>query len=122
MKVLNLFTANVVMVGFALVFASCSNNPESNKSSRDSSSSKWYGDCEGISRDYGSQKVSNAAVKLLERKVGRESSYRFWHTNVEVRGNCQFLVSVNAQADIGRPMEQLKVRIAWDGKEFYLVN
>lgn len=110
--------ANVFIL--ALIVSSCTDNTESAKGA--DKETKWFGDCEGISNNYGSSKVSGAVAKLLEKKVGRESSYRFWPGNVEVRGNCQFLVTVKAQSDIGRPMEQLKVRIAWDGQDFYLVN
>jgi hypothetical protein len=120
MNKINPFLACAVIT--ALTITSCSNNPDSDENSSSSSSSKWYGDCEGISNNYGSSKVSDAARKLLEKKVGPTSSYRFYPGNVEVRGNCQFVVSMKAQSDIGEPMEQLSVRVAWDGKEFYLVN
>lgn len=122
MKTSNLLFSNTVIIGFALLIASCSNNPDSIKSSTDSSHPKWFGDCEGIPQNYGDSKVSNAAIKLLQEKVGRESSYRFFGGNVEVRGNCQFLVTVRATADIGAEEENLRVRIGWDGKEFYLMN
>jgi len=116
----NVLIANVIIL--ALVASSCNESPESAKGGGEDSKSKWFGDCEGIGKDYGKHKVSDAARKLLEKKVGYGSSYRFSPGEVEVRGDCQFIVNVKAQSDIGRPYEQLKVRIAWDGQEFYLVN
>jgi hypothetical protein len=82
---------------------------------------KYYGDCEGIDNSYGENSVATAAVRLLRKKVGPRSSYEFFSDGpVEIRSNCRFIVPIKAQADIGEPWEKLNVRVAWDGKEFYL--
>ena len=113
MKKLNLLIIPIIIV---FIMSSCDNKPDS------ATNSTWYEDCEGLKKDYGGTRVSSAACRLLEKKVGRNSDYRFSASSIEKRGDCEFLVTVTAQSGIGQPKETLRVRVKYDGTEFYLVN
>jgi hypothetical protein len=122
MKIASIILASVMTV---TLLQSCGGNNygtnKSESSTERNAADKWYCGCEGIDKNYGESNVANAALRLLRNSVGSRSSYRFFTNGpVEKRNNCQFIVPVQSQADIGEPFENLRVRIGWDGKEFYL--
>lgn len=119
----------------ATTIASCTNQNEKSSNSIEENNvqkntvSQWYDGCDGLSSSryksllsYGpNQVVGSAALKLLRNQAGSTSSYRFYLKGpVEVRNNCEFIVPMTATADIGAPEEKLRVRVGWDGVEFYL--
>jgi hypothetical protein len=83
---------------------------------------KWFGDCEGIDKENGESIVRNAAISLLQERVGGFKSDVIIAPSglVEIRNNCQFIVGAKMQRGIGQPMEKLNIRVGWDGKQFYL--
>ena len=119
----------------ASIIASCTNqtkkssNPIEENKTQETTVPQWYDGCDGLSSSrykgllsYGpNEVVGSAALKLLRNQAGSASSYRFYLKGpVEVRNNCEFIVPMTATADIGAPEEKLRVRVGWDGVEFYL--